>query len=103
MMEQRMLRPTALSTNCACPLAGRPHPAEPGRGAIAATGPTLRPACGVVEAARPLWLASSVAEAARRQLLVHTPQGSLPRTDHEDCGGMFLDLERVEFSCTCYS
>ena len=62
-MEQRMLRPTAPSTSCACPLAGRPHPAEPGRGAVAAAGPTLRPARGVAEAARPLRPASSVAEA----------------------------------------
>ena len=81
MMEQRMLRPAAPSTSCACPLAGRPHPAEPGRGAVAAAGPTLRPA-------------SNVAEAARRRLPAHRPQGSLPRPDQEDCGGMFLDLER---------
>ncbi|XP_066359893.1 uncharacterized protein [Miscanthus floridulus] len=92
MMEQRMLWPAAPSTSCARPLAGRPHPAEPGRGAAA--GPTLRPARGVVEAAQPLRPASSVAEAARRRLLVHRPQGSLPRPDQEDCGGMFLDLER---------
>ena len=39
MMEQRMLRPAAPSTSCACPLAGRPHPAEPGRGAVAAAAP----------------------------------------------------------------
>ena len=40
MMEQRMLRPATPSTSCACPLVGRPHPAEPGRGAVAAAGPT---------------------------------------------------------------
>ena len=79
MMEQRMLRPAAPSTSCPRPLTGRPHPAEPGRGAAA--GPTLRPARGVVEAAQPLRPA-------------HRPQGSLPRPDQEDCGGMFLDLER---------
>ncbi|CAD6273092.1 unnamed protein product [Miscanthus lutarioriparius] len=84
-MEQRMLRPAAPSTSCACPLAGRPHPAEPGRGAVAAAGPTLRPARSVAEAARPLRPASSVAEEARRRLPAHRPQGS--------CGGMFLDPE----------
>ena len=92
MMEQRMLRPAAPSTSCPRPLTGRPHPAEPGRGAAA--GPTLRPARGVVEATQPLQPASSVAEAARRRLPAHRPQGSLPRPDQEDCGGMFLDLER---------
>ena len=94
MMEQRMSRPAAPNTNCACPLAGRPHPAEPDRGAVAAAGPTLWPARGVAEAARPLRPASSVAEAAQRRLPAHRPQGSLPRLDQEDCGGMFLDLER---------
>ena len=92
MMEQRIPRPAAPSTSCARPLTGRPHPAEPGRGAAA--GPTLRPARGMAEAARPLRPASSVAEAARRRLPAHRPQGSLPRPDQEDCGDMFLDLER---------
>ena len=61
---------------------------------VAVAGPTLRPARGVAEAARPLRPASSVAEAAQRRLPAHRPQGSLPRLDQEDCGGMFLDLER---------
>ncbi|XP_066325060.1 uncharacterized protein [Miscanthus floridulus] len=72
MMEQSMLRPAAPSTSCARPLAGRPHPAEPGRGAAA--GPTLRPARGVVEAAQPLRLASSVAEAASRVCASPAPE-----------------------------
>ena len=72
MMEQRMLRPAAPSTSFPRPLAGRPHPAEPGRGAAA--GPTLRPARGVVEAAQPLRLASSVAEAASRVCASPAPE-----------------------------
>ena len=52
-MEQRTLWPAAPSTSCACPLAGRPHPAELGRGAVAAAGPTLWPACGVAEPTPP--------------------------------------------------
>ncbi|XP_066323242.1 uncharacterized protein [Miscanthus floridulus] len=71
-MEQRMLRPAAPSTSCARPLVGRPHPAEPDRGAAA--GPTLRPARGVVEAAQPLRLASSVAEAASRVCASPAPE-----------------------------
>ena len=99
-MEQRMLRPAAPSTSFPRPLAGRPHPAEPGRGAAA--GPTLRPARGVVEATQPLRPASSVAEAARRRLPVHRPQGSLPRLDQEDCGGMFLIRNPRRFPSVCY-
>ena len=76
------------------PLRGTTHSAEPGRGAVTAAGPTLWPARDVAEAARPLRPANSVAEAARRRLPAHRPQGSLPRPDQEDCGGMFLDLER---------
>ena len=64
MIEKRMLRPTTPSTSWSCPLAGRPHLAEPGRGAVAVAGLMLRSAHGVAEATRPLWPASSVAEAA---------------------------------------
>ena len=51
MMEQRMLWLAAPSTSYACPLAGRPHPEEPGREAVAEAGPMLRPARGMAEAA----------------------------------------------------
>ena len=72
MMGQRILRPAAPSTSCARPLTGRPHPAEPGRGAAA--GPTLRPARGMVEVAQPLRPASSVAEVASRVCASPAPE-----------------------------
>jgi len=52
-MEQRMLPPAAPSTSCVCPLAGRPHLVEPGRGVVVAAGPTLWPARGVAEPTPP--------------------------------------------------
>ena len=76
------------------PSGGVTSPVELGHGVVTAVGPTLQPARGVAEMARPLRPASGVVEAARRWLPAHRPQVSLPRPDQEDCGGMFLDLER---------
>ena len=72
MMEQRMLRPAVPSTSCACPLAGRPHPAEPGHGAVAAAGPTFRPARGMAEPTPPR------NTRARSRALPRSYEGALP-------------------------